>query len=87
MVAELVKKNCERFITVFTRAWHWLVLRARWIFISSNPICLRYILILSSYVRVSIPSDIFPLESLEKHFLWISVISCCLKSSLHFVEM
>jgi hypothetical protein len=51
----------RRFFTVFTRALHWSLLRARSIqFIPSKPISLRSILILSVHLRLGLHSSLFP---------------------------
>jgi hypothetical protein len=51
----------RRFITVFTRALHWSLSRARSIqFIPSHPISLRSILRLSTHLRLGLPSGLFP---------------------------
>jgi hypothetical protein len=48
------------FITVFTRTRHWSLSWATWIqFTPSHPIYLRSILILSSHVRLRLPSGVF----------------------------
>jgi hypothetical protein len=49
----------QRFITAFARARHWSLSWARSVqSISLQPISLRYILLLSSHLRLSLPSDI-----------------------------
>jgi hypothetical protein len=65
IVAQLVKKfpayATRRFIIVFTRANHKSLSRARWI--QSTPsihIYLISILILSSYLRIGLPSGLLP---------------------------
>jgi hypothetical protein len=51
----------RRFITAFTRALHWSLSWARLIQpILSHPIALRFILILSTHLRLGLPSDLFP---------------------------
>jgi hypothetical protein len=51
----------RKFITVFTRARHWSLFWARSIqFIQSHPISLRSILILSTHLRLGLPSGLFP---------------------------
>jgi hypothetical protein len=51
----------RRFSTVFTRALHWFLSRARSIHsVTSHPISLRYILILSSRLRLGLHSCLFP---------------------------
>jgi hypothetical protein len=48
------------FVTVFTRTCHWSICWARWIkYISSHPISLISIIILSSYLYLDRPSDLF----------------------------
>jgi hypothetical protein len=50
----------RRFIAVFTRALHWSLFWARSIqSIPSHPISLRYILILSTHLRLGLPSGLF----------------------------
>jgi hypothetical protein len=50
----------RRFITAFTRALHWSLFWARSIqSLSSYPISLRSILILSAHLRLGIPSGLF----------------------------
>jgi hypothetical protein len=47
-------------ITTFTRARHWSLSWARWIqFTPSHPISLRSILLLSSHLRLGLPSGLF----------------------------
>jgi hypothetical protein len=51
----------RRFITVFTRAIHWSLSWARWIkSIPPHPTSLRSILLLSSHLRLGLPSGLFP---------------------------
>jgi hypothetical protein len=51
-----------RFITVFTKAYHWNLSWASWIhFTPSLPILLRSILMLSSHLCLGLPSGLFPL--------------------------
>jgi hypothetical protein len=51
----------RRFITAFTRALHWSLPWARSIWsIPSYPISLRSILILSTHLRLYLPSGLFP---------------------------
>jgi hypothetical protein len=51
----------RRFITVFTRALHWSLFWARSIqSIPYHPISLRSILKLSTYLRLGLPSGLFP---------------------------
>jgi hypothetical protein len=51
----------QRFITVFTRALYWSLSWARSIkFIPLHSISLRFILILSTHVRLGLPSSLFP---------------------------
>jgi hypothetical protein len=52
-----------RFIIVFTRALQLSLLQARSIqSVSPNPICTRSILLLSSQLRLGLPSVLFPFE-------------------------
>jgi hypothetical protein len=51
----------RRFNTVFTRALHWSLSRAISIQSTpSRPIYLRFILILSTHLRLCVPSGLFP---------------------------
>jgi hypothetical protein len=53
----------RRLITVFTRAHQWSPFWGRSIqFISSNRVSLRSILILSTHLRLGLPSGLFPSE-------------------------
>jgi hypothetical protein len=50
-----------RFIVVFTQARHWTLSWASWIqFAPSIPISLRSILMLSSHLRLGLPSGLLP---------------------------
>jgi hypothetical protein len=50
-----------RFIATFTSALHWSLFRARQPqYITPHPISLRSILILSTHLHLSLPSDLFP---------------------------
>jgi len=66
IVTQLVKKiltfhRTWRFIAVFTRTRQWSLRWTRWIQPTpSYPISLRSILILSSYLGLRRPSDLFP---------------------------
>jgi hypothetical protein len=63
IVTQLVKKSRtflwnRRFIAVFTQAYHWSLSWASWIqFAPSIPVSLRSILMLSSHLRLVLPSD------------------------------
>jgi hypothetical protein len=65
MVAQLVKKfpafrETWSFITVFTTACHWSLSWDTWIHsIASHTICVRYVLILPSHLRLGFPSCLF----------------------------
>jgi hypothetical protein len=65
-VAQLLKNfptfyGTRKFITVFARALHWSLSWARLIqYIPPHPISLRSILILSSHLRLGLPSGLFP---------------------------
>jgi hypothetical protein len=55
-----------KFYYVLT-SHHWPLIRVNWIqFIHSHPICLWYILILSSYLHVDFQNRVFPPGSLNK---------------------
>jgi hypothetical protein len=73
-VAQLLKSfpfyGTRRLITVFTRAHHWLLSSARSIqFIPPYPISLRFILILSSHLRLGVPNDPFPSDFPSKSYM------------------
>jgi len=56
-VFQLVKKlQTQRFITIFTRAYHWSRIQSA----SSHPISLKPILILSLNLRLGFQSDVVP---------------------------
>jgi len=80
IVAQLVKKfptfnGTRRFITTFTRIHHWSLSWARWIqSISSDPITLTSILILSSHLCLHFLSGLLPSGSLIK-ILYVFFIS------------
>jgi hypothetical protein len=80
-VAELHKKSptfygTRRFITVFTRAPHWSLFWDRWMkSIPSHPISLISILILSSYLRIGLPSGIFSFDFNTKNHIGIPLLS------------
>jgi len=51
----------RRFITVFTKAYHWTQSWASWIHLApSIPITLRYILMLSSHPPLGLPNGLLP---------------------------
>jgi hypothetical protein len=53
----------RRFITMFTRAFHWSLSWARSTQLTpSHPISLRYILILFTHLHLGLPSGLFPSE-------------------------
>jgi hypothetical protein len=58
----LLSYGTRRFITVFTQARHWILSWASWIiqFTPSIPISLRSILMLSSHLRLGLPSGLLP---------------------------
>jgi hypothetical protein len=57
----LLSYGTRRFITVFTQARHWTLSWASWIqFAPSIPISLRSILMLSSHLRLGLPSGLLP---------------------------
>jgi hypothetical protein len=63
------------FITVFTRAHHWTLFRARWIqSISRHSISLRSIFIPSSHLRLDVPSVLFP-SDFQTKILYAFLIS------------
>jgi hypothetical protein len=78
----------RRFITVFTRALHWSLSWARSIqSIPSHPISLRSILILSTHLRLGLPSGLLP-SGFPVNILYASLFSpigatCPAHLSLH----
>jgi hypothetical protein len=57
----LLSYGTRRFITAFTQARNWTLSWANWIqFAPSIPISLRSILMLSSYLRLGLPSVLLP---------------------------
>jgi hypothetical protein len=73
-------KHClygtRRFITVFTRAHHWSLSWARWIHCtSSHPISLRFVLILSSFPRLGLPSGLF--RSFDQNYVCFYHLLVC----------
>jgi hypothetical protein len=66
LIVQLLKNfpafyGARKFITMFTRALHWSLSWPRSIqSISSHPISLRPILILSTHLRLVLPSGLFP---------------------------
>jgi hypothetical protein len=66
----------RRFITVFTRALHWSL---SWVTsmqsILSRPISLRSILILSTHLRIGIPSCLFP-SGYPTNILYAILFAC-----------
>jgi hypothetical protein len=79
-IVQLLKKfpafyGTRRFITVFTRALHWFLCRARLIqSIPPHPISLRSILILSTHLRLGRPSGLFP-SGVPTNFLYAFLLS------------
>jgi hypothetical protein len=62
----------------FTRALHWSLSRVRWIqLIQLHPICLRFILILSSYLRLGLSSGSFLLTFPPKPYMHFSSPHAC----------
>jgi hypothetical protein len=63
------------FITVFTRALHWSLSRARSNqYIPSHPISLRSILVLSTHLRLGLPSDLLP-SGFSTNILYAFILS------------
>jgi hypothetical protein len=74
----------RRFITVFTKASHWILPWAEWIQSTrSHPISLTCLLIRSRHLRLGLPSGLFPSVSPELNvphslcYLW-RVVHCSL---------
>jgi hypothetical protein len=91
-VAQLLKNfrtfyRTRRFITVFTGALHWSLSWARSIqSILPHPISLRSILVLSSYLRLGLPSGLFP-SGFPTNILYAFLFSphaCCTPFLSHF---
>jgi hypothetical protein len=80
IVTQLVKKfpalyGTRRYITVFTRALHWFLSCVGWIRSTpSHPISLKFTLILSSHLRVGLPTGLFP-SGFRPKFVCISRLS------------
>jgi hypothetical protein len=72
----------RRFITVFTRSFHWSLSWSRWIqSIPSHPISLRSILILSTHLRLGLPSSLLPYDfptNILYAFLFSPIRATCL---------
>jgi hypothetical protein len=81
------------FVTVFTRARHWSLAWAIWIqFTLSLLVSLKPILILSSYLRLGLPSGLFPLgypTKIQYAFFISSVCATWLAAliSLHLITV
>jgi hypothetical protein len=57
----LLSYGKRRFIIVFTKARHWIISWAIWLqFAPSIPISLTSILMLSSHLRLGLPSGLLP---------------------------
>lgn len=68
----------RKIITVFTRALYWTLSWARSTHsIPPHPISLRYILMLSSHIRLVLPSGLFPIK-----ILYIFLFSPCVLHAL-----
>jgi hypothetical protein len=70
-----------KFIISFTRAFHWPLSWTRWTqYIPPRPICLRCTLILSSYLRLGLPTGFitsdFPTKILYPFFFFLMVATC-----------
>jgi hypothetical protein len=70
----------RRFMTVITRPSHWTLPWATWIqFTPSQPISLRFILILSSHLHIGITSDHFPSDFQQKVCMHFVLLPCALR--------
>jgi hypothetical protein len=80
----LLWKVNQRFITVFIRARHWPLSRARCIQSTvSHPVFIRYILILSSHLRLGLPSGLFPRGFPTKILYDVSSLPCYMPRLSH----
>jgi hypothetical protein len=87
-IAQLLKNfptfyGTRKFITVFTRVLYWYLSWARWIQSTPpHPISLRSIFILSSYLRLGLPSGFFP-SGLSTKILYAFHFSICATCPVH----
>jgi hypothetical protein len=73
----LLSCGTRRFITVFTKARHWTLYWASWIqFAPSIPISLKSILMLSSHLRLGLPSGSYLRTSQPKPCKHLSPTPC-----------
>jgi hypothetical protein len=78
----------QMFITVYTSARHQYLTWARWIQSRpSHPISSRSILILSSYLRLGPPSDLFPPDSPTKILYAFLMFPLCSTCSGHLIVL